>query len=335
MRIDESLARGLTKELFNKLDEEYEKFVTQIAPFEYEYAGDLTRTKAANRFCKRLDAVAAKSPIILHHGTTGSRNHTHWWAIYLKCHAHLQDDAWRERVLSIDIERIWLLGQRPQPTYSNAFIGEHCIARLFQRTPWASMPKSFSVFDELRYLTEVLPWHIAAHGHIAQLHNGLRLSKFIPTPHGVFLGVSHPTDVDLMKLATFVSFDQLSDFQKQLWVYLFAVQSQSEIRQHFGLLLDPTNKLAEQHHQKWRPVTLQLIFYILNFAGLLQRELNALHPEVLWSESKFELTTWDERRELLMDGFNLKDEFHALLRSEIMEKRRESARKRAEVLATI
>lgn len=332
MRIDESLARGFTRDFLTRLDEESVKFLDRIEPAELAYVGDLSTKKAANRFCKSLDAIAAKSPIVLHHMAAGTRNHAHWWALYLRCHPNRQDDVWKERVLSVEIERVWLFGQKLQPTYSNAVVGKHCITRLFQRISWDSMPSTFSILEELKYLTEVLPWHIAAHAHIAAMHNGLRLSKFIPTPHGVFLGVSHPTDVALMKLATFVSYDQLSDLQKELWVFLYAVQSQPEIREHLSLQYDPTFKLAEAQKYKWWPVNLQFVFLIMNFARLLQRELDALHPNIIWSDSKGEMVTWDERRQQLMEGLDFKDNLQATLRSEAMEKRREAARKRASVL---
>lgn len=332
MRIDASLARGLAKEFFARVQVEANKFLERIEPAELAPAGDLSNKKAANRFCKKLDAIASKCPIVLQHRTTGVRNNAHWWATHPNFNHDLQDDVWNERVLSVYIERVWLVGQRLQPTYGHAFIGEHCIARLFQRMPWPSMPNSFSILEELRYLANVLPWHVKAHHYIAQLNGGLRLSKFIPTPHGVFLGVSHPSDVELMKLATFVSYDQLSDFQKELWSYLFVLQSHPDIEENLGIMLDPRLDSSEVAKHKWWYPMFQFMCFIMNFAPLLQRELDTLHPHILWANTNAQPCTIEERRQSLMETFDLKEQFEAELRNEVMGKRREAARQRASEL---
>lgn len=63
----------------------------------------------------------------------------------------------------------------------------------------------------------MLPWYIHAYEHIARSFDGKRLSVFIPTTNGVFLGIANPLDTELLELKTFVGKHQLRKDQLALW----------------------------------------------------------------------------------------------------------------------
>lgn len=280
MVIDESLAKGLRRQFWAYLTEENKKHLARLQAAAFPPAGDLLNKKIQARFFKSLDA-AATSPVVLHREVTGKRAGAHWWAIYLDSDPEHAFDSWQEPALRVNVDRVWAQDQLWNPTWLTALVGEHCIARMFQRLPWAVPPTPQSLFPELCELARVLPWYIHAYEHIARKFDGKRLSVFIPTTNGVFLGVSNPADTELMELRTFVGKHQLREDQLQLWEYLHALSGHPHISEYLGALLDPTRMEYQKTVSVWNETMIAFIYYLINHAHLLQDELEALHPSLI------------------------------------------------------
>ena len=280
VKIDESLAKGLRRQFWAYLADENKKHLARLQTAAFPPAGDLLNKKIQARFFKNLDA-AATSPVALHREVTGKRAGAHWWAIYLDSDPEHAFDSWQEPALRVNVDRVWAQNQLWNPTWLTALVGEHCIARMFQRLPWTEMPTQQSLFPELRELARVLPWYIQAYDHIYRKFEGKRLSVFIPTTNGVFMGVANPQDGELIELRTFVGKHQLRPDQLQLWQCLHALSSYPHISEYLGALLDPTRMEYKRTVNIWHETMIAFIYFLVNHAHLLQDELEALHPSLI------------------------------------------------------
>lgn len=280
MHIDESLAKGLRRDFWDYLKVENQKYYDSISDAALGPTGDLSNKKVATRFFKGLDA-ASSSPIVLHREVTGKRNGAHWWSIFLDCDSEHAFSSWMEPVLRVNIDRVWAQGQVWNPTWLTALVGEHCITRMFQRLPWSSIPVPQAIFPELSELARILPWYINAYTRMADKFKGGRLSVFIPTTNGVFLGVSNSNDPALLELRTFVAKNQLRGDQLQLWELLYKLGKEQFVSEHLSALLDTTGIRLEKSKKDWHEGLLAFIFILVNFAHLLQGELEALHPSLI------------------------------------------------------
>lgn len=280
MHVDESLAKGLKRQFWNFLAEENTRQLSRIRAVAFPPAGDLSNRKIAARFFKALDDVA-DSPVILHRDVTGKRNSSHWWSIHLDYDPEHCFNSWKEPALRVNVARVWARGQLWNPTWLTAMVGEHCITRMFQRLNWTCTPTPQSLLPELSELSRVLPWYIQAYWQIARKFEGRRLSVFIPTSHGVFLGISNPKDPELLELRTFVAKDQLRDNQLQLWSLLFNLSKSPPVSEYLGALLDPTRAEYHRTAKDWFDTLLGFMHLLLNHAHLLQDDLEALHPSLI------------------------------------------------------
>lgn len=278
--VDEALAKGLRRQFWTYLAEENKRLLSRVQATAFPPAGDLLNKKIAARFFKALDA-AASSPVVLHREVTGKRAGAHWWAIYLDSDPEHAFDSWQEPALRVNVNRVWAQNQLWNPTWLTALVGEHCIARMFQRMRWHTMPTPQSLFPELSELAQVLPWYIQAYEHIARRFEGKRLSVFIPTTNGVFLGIANPLDTELMELRTFVGKHQLRKDQLALWECLHELGKHPHISEYRGALLDPTRAEYKKTVDTWRDTMLWFIYHLINHAHLLQDELEALHPSLI------------------------------------------------------
>lgn len=277
--VDEALAKGLRRQFWTYLAEENKKLLSRVHAVALPPAGDLLNKKVAARFFKALDGTAS-SPVVLHREVTGKRASAHWWAIYLDSDPKHAFDSWQEPALRVNVQRVWAQNQSLNPTWLTALVGEHCIARMFQRMPWQTIPTPQSLFSELSELAQVLPWYIQAYGHIAR-KEGKRLSVFIPTTNGVFLGVANPLDTELMELRTFVGKHQLRKDQLGLWGLLHELAKHPHICEYRGALLDPTRAEYKKTVDTWKDTMIWFICHLINHAHLLQDELEALHPSLI------------------------------------------------------
>lgn len=280
VRLDEALAKGLRRQFWGYLAEENKKLLTRVHAVALPPAGDLLNKKIANRFFKALDQ-AASSPVVLHRDVTGKRASAHWWAIYLDSDPKHAFDSWNEPALRVNVQRVWAQNQLLNPTWLTALVGEHCIARMFERLTWDTMPTAQSLFPELSELARVLPWYIHAYEHIARKFEGKRLSVFIPSTNGVFLGIANPADAELLELRTFVGKHQLRKEQLVLWTILYELSKHPHISEYRGALLDPTHGEYHKTVAIWKDTLITFIYQLINHAHLLQDELEALHPSII------------------------------------------------------
>jgi len=280
LRVDEALAKGLRRQFWTYLAEENKKLLTRVHAVALPPAGDLLNKKIAGRFFTKLDQ-AASSPVVLNREVTGKRASAHWWAIYLDSDPEHAFDSWNEPALRVNVQRVWAQNQLLNPTWLTALVGEHCIARMFERLTWDAMPNQRSLFPELSELAQVLPWYIQAYSHIERKFDGKRLSVFIPTTNGVFLGVANPQDTELLELRTFVSKQQLREDQLALWDVLHEHGKHPHISEYLGALLDPTRGEYHKTVAVWKDTLLWFIYHLVNHAHLLQDELEALHPSII------------------------------------------------------
>lgn len=290
MYVDESLARGLRASFWAYLEAENASLLERIRTTATAYAGDLSNKKTAARFFKSMDA-AARSPVVLHTETSGKRNNAVWWSIYLQSDPDHEYDSWNERALRFEVDRVWASGQVWHPTWLTTIIGEHCVARLFQRLPWTKTPTPRDVFPELRELALLLPWYNNANKQTAACHGGKRLSVFIPTTHGAFLGASNPIDHELNELRTFIGRHQFTQEQELLWQQLREIHQEPEIRTYLYALMDPTHAARQQTVAIWHETLIRIMWRLINSAHILQGDVTPLTPE--------EIQATVERREVI------------------------------------
>ncbi len=278
--VDEALAKGLRRQFWTYLAEENKRLLSKVQAAAFPPAGDLLNKKIAARFFKALDG-AASSPVVLHREVTGKRAGAHWWSVYLDSDPNHEFNSWQEPALRVNVDRVWAQDQLWNPTWLTALLGEHCIARMYQRMPWQTMPTPQSLFPELSELARVLPWYIQAYAQIEKSFDGKRLSIFIPTTNGVFLGVVNPQDTELIELRTFVGKHQLREDQFELWGYLHKLAEHPHINEFRGALLDPTRAEYNRTVSTWYETLIAFIYLLVNHAHLLQDELEALHPSLI------------------------------------------------------
>lgn len=240
MVITESLAKGLRSAFWQYLEDENEKLLDKVSAVALMPAGDLSNPKQAKKYFRLLD-VAASSPIVLYKEVTGKRKNAVWWSIFLHSDKAHQFDSWNEKALRFQSDRVSAYPQDWRPTWLTTIIGEHCVARLFQRMPWTEVPKPKDVFPELRELALLLPWYAALDNLIAQLNDGVTMTAFIPTSHGAFLGVHNPNDSGLMELRTFIGLHQMGNRQKALWEALRKAHGTNPFGAHLGEFMRPDN----------------------------------------------------------------------------------------------
>lgn len=280
MYVDPHLARGLTQSFWTYVTEEAGKLLPRLIAASGVSAHDLSNAKQAARFFGGLTAVADKSPIVLHKEITGKRNSAVWWALYLDCDPAHPFDSWQEKALRFEVDRVWAVPRQRQPTWLNTLVGEHCISRLFQRLPWPGIeaPRSPDILSELRELALVAQWYDFANFHISHQFKGKRLSLFIPTSHGAFLGIANPTDEGLHELRTFISTKQMRPEQLELWQQLREVHARPEIAQYLHALFDPTFRRFNATANTWMDTGALLVARLMNHAALLQDEYDAIKP---------------------------------------------------------
>ena len=233
MVITESLAKGLRADFWQYLESENEKLLGRVSRAASTPAGDLTNTKRANLFFRKLDS-AASSQVVLHKEITGRRQHAVWWSIYLAEDESHRLDTWNERALRFECDRVSAYPQHWNPTWLTTIIGEHCVARLFQRLPWSDVPSPKDVFPELRELAKLIVWYQAVDSVITGTNPGLALSAFIPTTNGAFLGIHNPLDAGITELRTFIGRHQMTDGQRSLWDALRNASKLSPLDDHLG-----------------------------------------------------------------------------------------------------
>lgn len=279
MYIDESLSKGLRTAFWKFLESENGRLKAKLDVFLTK-THDLTSQKSAAKAFAALNKVA-DSPTLLHREITDSKKRAAWWAINLNSDPDHEFGAWNERVLRFDIYRWWAGTGMWQPTWLTTLIGEHCIARMFQRMKWDSVPKSHDLIPELKELALLVNWYNIANDLIAQNHNGLRLSLFIPTSNGAFFGVINPNDKGLNELRTFVGIHQFTEDQRRLWDSLRRINKDPLLNIHLGHTLDPSGLDKSRTADEWLTPVIEIIKLLLDNAHLLQNEIVQLHPSLV------------------------------------------------------
>lgn len=279
MYIDESLARGLSNEFWRHLQGENASLIQRIKVVANTPAGDLTNTKRQAKYFKELSAIA-KCDVVLHEEISGKRKRAVWWTLLLECDPKRQVNSWNERSLMFSIARVWAYPQDWNPTWLTALVGEHCIMRMFQRMPWEQMPSPRDIFPELRELALLVPWYIRAYSAIRKKFDGRLLTIFIATSNGVFLGKVDPSDPELLELRTFVSVNQLTPKQLELWNQLIALTNAPEYMEYLNVILDTTG-YQQQAKEGWSDWVIRLIILLTGYAELLQSDINTLHPSLI------------------------------------------------------
>ena len=259
MYIDESLAKGLSNEFWRYLQGENANLISRIKVVANTPAGDLTNTKRQAKYFKELSSVA-NCDVALHEEISGKRKRAVWWTILLESDPQRQFNSWNERSLMFSIARVWAYPQDWNPTWLTTLVGEHCIMRLFQRLPWAKMPTTTDVFPELRELARLIPWYQRAYKAIRDKFDGRLLTIFIATTNGVFLGRVNPEDTNLLELRTFVSVNQLSPLQLELWNQLIEVTNSPQYMDYLHVILD-TSGYQQQVNEGWSDWVIHLIYF--------------------------------------------------------------------------
>lgn len=238
MVITESLAKGLRSAFWQYLEDENAKLFDRIEAVLARPAGDLSSPKRAAKFFRLLDE-AASSPIVLHKEVTGKRKNAVWWSIYPAFDDAHPFNSWNEKAMRFDSDRVSAYPQDVQETWLTTLIGEHCVARLFQRLPWTEVPKPSDILPELRELVLLLPWYSAIDYTIVCRNTGASLTAFIPTSHGAFLGVHNPNDSGLMELRTFIGLHQMGGSQRALWEALREAHGSNPFGAYLGDFMRP------------------------------------------------------------------------------------------------
>lgn len=279
MVITESLAKGLRSAFWQYLEDENAKLLDRVTATALKPAGDLSNPKQANKFFRQLDA-AASSPVVLHKEVTGRRKNAVWWSIFLHCDEAHPFNSWNEKALRFQSDRVSAHPQDWQPTWLTTLIGEHCVARLFQRMPWTEVPKPKDVFPELRELALLVPWYAMVDRLLAHENDGATLTAFIPTNHGAFLGVHNPNDSGLMELRTFIGLHQMGDRQKALWAALREAHGTNPFGTHLGDFMRPGNPKQKEVLIACHQAFVNTYNALVQYADLLGTEVLAEHPSL-------------------------------------------------------
>lgn len=239
MVVTESLAKGLRTNFLQLLERECLALDRRLDDLVWQRF-DAKNTKQVNRYLKQLSEAAALPPV-MHQGVYGSKHRSCWWALLLQPdRSRPVTDEWTEACLRIDIHRVYLSPHDWRFTFLPVLLGEHCIARLFQRLPWKADPYAAGILPELRELTANISWATILDALMTKLHPGIALSLFIPTTHGVFLGCHHPTDNGLFEIRTFVGKEQLTPRQLAFWQVLMDARAKTPMASFVGHLLQET-----------------------------------------------------------------------------------------------
>ena len=236
MFIDESLSKGLRTDFWRLLADENKKLHAKLNHAFNSIQCDLTNKKNANKFFRSLDQ-AANSPIVLHREITGNRKSAVWWSAYLERDDSHSFNSWNEPALRFQSDRFHVHPGTWDPTWWTIIIGEHCIARLFQRLPWTSLPKPFDILPELRELALFCQWYAQADSVLHRSNEGVGVTVFMPTTNGAFLGRHNPQDGELIELRTFINKVQMSETQLSLWQKLTEAKSISPFGEYLGDLM--------------------------------------------------------------------------------------------------
>lgn len=309
MVITESLARGLRADFWQLLDDEGQRLMRRINTVVTKELGGkpASTTKAVNRHIKLLDTAIAASPLALHSGVCGSKQNSKWWLIYPQVDRSRALNDWRESSLRFDTYRINISPFSTQETWYTVLLGEHCVARMYQRMPWSDTPAARAILPELKELAAWLPWFISMDNMAVKLHAGHVFYAFMPTLNGVFLGSHHPADFDIIELRTFVAKHQLSPRQLALWSAIMDIRRATPAFQtYLGAMVtgSTVEKLIAGEH--CLTAMTQLLNIHGEFKDVLLEELVEQHPSLIRPAS---MSTYVPKRDVSkLDGYILVDE---------------------------
>lgn len=272
MVVTESLARGLRTNFWQLLERECLTLDRRLDNLVWQRF-DAKNTKQVNRYLKQL-TEAANLPPVMHQGIYGSKHRSCWWALLIQPdRSRPVTDEWTEACLRIDIHRVYLSPHDWRFTFLPVLLGEHCIARLFQRLPWEADPHAAGILSELRELTANINWATMLDALMTKLHPGLALSLFIPTTHGVFLGSHHPTDSGLFEIRTFVGKDQLTPRQLAFWSALMQARAKTPMTRFVGHLLQESVESQSEAVETCEASMMAVLQEFLNYQDVLSAEL--------------------------------------------------------------
>lgn len=283
MVITESLARGLRADFWQLLDEEGRRLMMRVNSV---IAAELkcipaSTTKVVNRHIKLLNDAVKNSPLALQHGVCGTKHKSKWWVIYPQVDRSRPLNDWNESCLRFDVHRINVSPFRSIENWYSFLLGEHCVARVFQRMHWEAPPAAKDIFPELKELAGWLPWFSIIDNLSTKLGNGRVLFVFLPTSNGVFLGSHHPDDFGIFEIRTYVSKKQLSPRQLGLWTAIMDVRkSTPDLQIHLGALVAGTSNETQEGYMRCLDAIKELVSINEEFIDVLFEELLEQHPSL-------------------------------------------------------
>lgn len=289
MVITESLSRGLRADFWQLIDAEGQRLMVRINSV---IANELkcrlaSTTKVVNRHLKLLDDAVLSSPLALQSGICGNKHHSKWWVIYPQVDRSRALNDWNESCLRFDVHRINISPFSSRETWYTYLIGEHCIARLFQRIPWKNVPSSKDILPELKDLAGWIPWFAVIDRMSAKIKEGSVLQAFLPTTNGVFLGSHHPEDFGVIEIRTYVSKKQLSPRQLALWTAIMRVrQSTPKLQTFLGAMVTGTREEYLQAGGECMAAVEELLKINNEYLDVLLEELLEQHPSLTRPDSR-------------------------------------------------
>lgn len=288
MVITESLSRGLRADFWQFLDTQGQRLMLRINSV---IANELkcrpaSTTKIVNRHIKLLDEAANSSPLALQRGVCGNKHKSRWWVIYPQVDRSRVLNDWNESCLRFDVHHINISPFLSKETWYTVLLGEHCIARLFQRLPWRNVPAATDILPELTELTSWLPWFVSIDKLSTDANKGFVFFAFLPTANGVFLGAHHPNDFGIIEIRTFVSIEQLSARQLALWTAIMRVRkSTPSLQRNLGAMVSGSREEKLKAGAECLEAMTELVNINAEFSDVLLEELLAQHPSLTRPDS--------------------------------------------------
>lgn len=289
MVITESLSRGLRADFWQLIDDEGKRLMLRInTVIAKELKCRLaSTTKVVNRHLKLLDDAVQTSPLALQSGVCGKKQKSKWWVIYPQVDRARALNDWNESCLRFDVHHIYISPFSSKENWYSILIGEHCIARLFQRMPWEKVPMAKDILPELKELAGWLPWFVTIDRMSSKMNEGRVLYAFLPTANGVFLGSHHPKDFGVIELRTYVSKEQLSRRQLALWTAIMRVrQTTPKLETFRGALVAGTREDCIEAGEQCRDAVTELLNINNEYLDVLLEELLEQHPSLTRPDSR-------------------------------------------------
>lgn len=289
MVVTESLSRGLRADFWQYLDTHGQRLMLRInSVIENELkCRPATTSKVVNRHIKLLDDAVGSSPLALQRGVCGNKHKSKWWLIYPQVDRSRALNDWNESCLRFDVHRINISPFSSLETWYTVLLGEHCVARLFQRMPWSNTPTATDILPELKELAGWIPWFVNIDHMSAKFHEGHVLYAFLPTSNGVFLGSHHPDDFGIIEIRTFVAKEQLRPRQLALWTAIMTVrQSTPQLQTQLGALVTGTADEQLQMGKQCFEAMTELLNINGTYIDVLLEELLEQHPSLTRPDSQ-------------------------------------------------